>query len=712
MDLKNESSVCALCGKMKLEGDSLSQVGARFGRNVDNQGALGKLIECALKLDLNVLVNELNKKQETGEKVFIHSSCRTKLRNQSKSIKRSQASMETPIERKRSTRSEQILFNFKEQCFYCGNMCTLDSRHPERNNFIEVRTKSSKIYHATLELCNERNDFLSKTVEARLLNINDLVAVEARYHIYCRAKFEKPITTSSCGRPTSTEKLTVFNAACIKLEEDIDLYTVSEFYEMMQTLGEEIYSLKMTQNKLKEKYGDSMQLVSRQGKSNVIILDRFRHILCENWYTRKKHNAEDEKIRVITAAAKLLSDCIKNFDHDVKTYPLIEDVTNNENTCIPLLLKVFIRELIPVPLKQTSISQALFSAVRPQSIMPMQLGVAVTVDNVLSSKWLNVLLAKLGFASSYDEVIRYKQNIVKHDKINDILCPEGTTSIKFVGDNTDHDLATIDGKNTHHGLGSISIANGNFIENSNKKRLPRDKKDYWSNINCDNQITISQFYSSDVPVLSQIKFQEFTKVTLKPNLVDILWNMSHIFELQCPSWAAYMSRQVNNVLPISKVSMLPVINLPATDFNALYSLLSFVVIQSEKLKLGMPCVTFDQQLYVKAYEIAASKKMKVFIRIGGFHQLMSFLGAIGTLMERSGLKTALETVYASASVNHMFSGKAISRSLRGHMFAASSILSILLEEVWVELSDEEKTKIKLMYSSNMHNKNGDTDLEK
>ena len=105
------------------------------------------------------------------------------------------------------------------------------------------------------------------------------------------------------------------------------------------------------------------------------------------------------------------------------------------------------------------------------------------------------------------------------------------------------------------------------------------------------------------------------KVTLKPNLVDILWNMSYIFELQCPSWAAYISRQVNNVLPISKVSMLPVINLPATDFVALYSLLSFIVIQSEKLQLGMPCVTFDQQLYVKAYKIAASKKVSVFIRV-------------------------------------------------------------------------------------------------
>ena len=67
--------------------------------------------------------------------------------------------------------------------------------------------------------------------------------------------------SSSSGRPILTKKLTVFNAACIKLEENIDLYTVSEFYEMMQTFGEEIYSLKMTQNKLKEKYGDSMQLV-------------------------------------------------------------------------------------------------------------------------------------------------------------------------------------------------------------------------------------------------------------------------------------------------------------------------------------------------------------------------------------------------------------------------------------------------------------------
>jgi hypothetical protein len=404
LNAKEEFRVCVKCGKHNLEGDSLSQVGARFGRSTVNQEALQRLIECASKLNSNVLLSELCKKREAGEKVYIHSSCRTEVRNQSKSNKRSQPSVEAPSARKRLTRSEQVNFNFKEQCFYCGNKCINDIRHPERNTFIEVRTKSTKIHHATLNLCKERKDFLSKTIEARILNINDLVAAEARYHIFCRAKFERPVTTSSSGRPTSTEKLTVFNAACMKLEEDIDLYTVSEFYDMMQTLGEETYSLRMTGNKLKEKYGDSMQLLSRQGKSNLIVLDRFRDILCENWYNTKKTNVEDEKVRVITAAAKLLSDCIKNFDHDIKNYPLMEDVIDKENTCVPSLLKIFIKELIPAPTKQTSISQALFSAVRPRSIMPLQLGVAVTIDNVLSSKWLNVLLAKLGFASSYDEV--------------------------------------------------------------------------------------------------------------------------------------------------------------------------------------------------------------------------------------------------------------------------------------------------------------------
>ena len=144
---------------------------------------------------------------------------------------------------------------------------------------------------------------------------------------------------------------------------------------------------------------------------------------------------------------------------------------------MPKLLKIFSSELITSSLRQMTISEAIFSATRTRSVMPLQLGLAVAVDNQLASKWLNSLLSRLGFAVSYDEVIRFKQNIVAHDSVDEVVCPLGTTFMQYVGDNTDHDIATVDGKNTHHGLGSIAIANGVFADINNQRRpLPRDRK--------------------------------------------------------------------------------------------------------------------------------------------------------------------------------------------------------------------------------------------
>lgn len=72
---------------------------------------------------------------------------------------------------------------------------------------------------------------------------------------------------------------------------------------------------------------------------------------------------------------------------------------------------------------------------------------------------------------------------MKHDKIEDIICPVNTSFLQFVSDNTDHDMATLDGKNTHHGLGSIAIANGDFsTETFERQRIPREKREAWNNI--------------------------------------------------------------------------------------------------------------------------------------------------------------------------------------------------------------------------------------
>lgn len=75
-------------------------------------------------------------------------------------------------------------------------------------------------------------------------------------------------------------------------------------------------------------------------------------------------------------------------------------------------------------------------------------------------------------------VIGYKQNIVKYDVTDQMICSYETTFLQYVRDNTDQDLATV-----HHGLGSIAIVNSKFSKlKLIRQALPRDKKQNWSDI--------------------------------------------------------------------------------------------------------------------------------------------------------------------------------------------------------------------------------------
>lgn len=81
--------------------------------------------------------------------------------------------------------------------------------------------------------------------------------------------------------------------------------------------------------------------------------------------------------------------------------------------------------------------------------------------------------------------------------------------------------------------------------------------------------------------------------------------------------------------------MLSVINLPATDMKTLHSLLCFVAELCANINLPTPAATFDQPLYLKAYEVVSTEK--IFVQLGEFHQLMNYLDSNGCLMEGSGL---------------------------------------------------------------------------
>ena len=75
-------------------------------------------------------------------------------------------------------------------------------------------------------------------------------------------------------------------------------------------------------------------------------------------------------------------------------------------------------------------------------------------------------------------------------------------------------------------------------------------------------------------------------------------------------------------------------------------------------------ITFDQPLFWKASEIVNAVTddcpiRDVILLLCTIHTFTNVLGAIGTLMDVTGLKEIMETVYGENAVIHMMSGKAV-----------------------------------------------------
>ena len=95
-------------------------------------------------------------------------------------------------------------------------------------------------------------------------------------------------------------------------------------------------------------------------------------------------------------------------------------------------------------------------------------------------------------------------------------------------------------------------------------------------------------------------------------------------------------------------------------------------------------ITFDQPVFWKA-SIIVHESLDIYIKEitllrGTFHTTMNLLGCIGVIMENSGLTNVLEQIYGVNTVQHMLSGKAYSRALRGHLIVDTSLNTLIARD--------------------------------
>ena len=67
------------------------------------------------------------------------------------------------------------------------------------------------------------------------------------------------------------------------------------------------------------------------------------------------------------------------------------------------------------------------------------------------------------------------------------------------------------------------------------------------------------------------------------------------------------------------------------------------------------------------------------MRLGGFHLLMNFMGAIGQVMRGSGLEDVLRVIYGPVTIEAVLSGKLYARAARGHFLEQRALNQLLLQ---------------------------------
>ena len=349
-----------------------------------------------------------------------------------------------------------------------------------------------------------------------------------------------------------------------------------------------------------------------------------------------------------------------------------------------------------------SIGQCIVQAVRPWTLIaPIPFGLGVQVEKSFGSKWLVNHLSKLGFSITAEEVLRYKQSVIENMDVELSeqmqAVDEESVFVQWVADNVDHNTATLSGKGTFHGMGNISTSSkplqGPF---GNNPRLQQRKKA--GSFTEKRGVEIFPYFKSSEIGQGKLKLSPILELN---SAITLPLGINYNFVWHCgwfstfnnntrPNWSGFI-QCVTSTLKESKsqsrVQFLPIIDLSPSSETCIYSTLLFIIGQAPKLGVEIPCVTFDQPLWLKAMGIIKEEQLPIVCPLGDSHTLMSFLGSIGMLMKGSGIENLFAEVYAENNIPHIMSGKAIARSLRAHLSVQSALMTLLIQN----LKDEEDT---------------------
>lgn len=471
-----------------------------------------------------------------------------------------------------------------------------------------------------------------------------------------------------------------------------------------------------------KRYGSDKITIAEvgRGRSHHVVLcftDVGQKILYDNWYNERKGNPAEERMRVVKSAAEIILQDIRSQVYDTTEYPPSDDFLRETDSAVPdspkLLLETIVlkhkrHSLSSWKKKCVSIAHAIISAARPSSFLSsLKTSFGTYLYRKFGSKHLVNLCAAMGISCSYSEAMLFESSaIVRGGGLPPIA--KGAF-IQFVFDNADVNVNTLDGENTFHEMGGIMIITPRSAVLPDKP-IPRLKKNVSADMISSYAVSQIQKWSARKNVgLSAIPITDVHESfqvdgDILPTAQELLWLYGKISNIPgIPGWNGFMEQVTNDLdFKCSKIVFLPFIHAPPTEYDTVLTSLLEASAKTKAHGQNTCIVTYDQPLYMKARDIVGncqrSDLSNVVVRLGGFHLLMSFMGAIGAIMAGSGLKELLATIYAENSVEKILNGHAYSRAVRAHLLTNLALANLIFNEI--QLTEEERAEIEKMLSEN------------
>lgn len=479
---------------------------------------------------------------------------------------------------------------------------------------------------------------------------------------------------------------------------------------LAQIEGEYRPDFRTLKGRLFEKYGEDIVIAETSNKKCIVCFRNLGHkILTNAWYENKETDPQAEKLRVVKEAANIILGDIRSKIFDVSEYTPPDNFLIDVESVIPESVLLFFQTIIfknkrsdldKWQKKCIALSHALMSAVRPRSFLSSLLNsVSVYLYHKFGSKQLIELLSSLGFASSYNDASMLEISAVMRPE--KIAIDEGF--LQFVFDNADFNVNTLNGLNTFHAMGGIMVVTPQ-VAITPDTNLPKVNKCTSSQLveKC-GQIKLEMYHKRENCGLKTVEILDVEPTDSIQNVTSsqpphLLWLYGKTStNINLPGWNGLMeTATTDNTYERSKVVCLPFINNPPSQYDTILTAILMAMEKCVKYNMKTCFVTFDQPLYIKAQEITSNNIdfKNVVVRLGGFHLLMSFMGAVGVIMSGSGLKELFTLIYAENSVEKIMSGHAYARALRAHSLAHLALAKLIMKTI--SFSEEQKVTMESM----------------